>query len=67
MRCVTCGHPVTEVIDTRLAVQNNAVRRRRSCKRCGARWTTYERDEEADLRAAFRVVKASVVESLKED
>lgn len=39
--CPKCGKK-SEVIDSRLNVDYNAVRRRRRCKICGYRFTTYE-------------------------
>jgi transcriptional repressor NrdR len=41
MRCPYCGHEDSKVIDSRDV--NEAVRRRRECLECGARFTTYER------------------------
>ena len=44
MYCSACS-AATHVLDTRPA--GDAVRRRRECKTCGARFTTYERDSGA--------------------
>ncbi len=41
MRCPYCGSAASRVIDTRDA--QDAIRRRRVCKDCGQRFTTYER------------------------
>ena len=41
MRCPYCGHNDSKVIDSRDV--NEAVRRRRECLECSARFTTYER------------------------
>ncbi len=41
MRCSHCGNDDTKVLDTRHSDQG--VRRRRQCKRCGARFSTMER------------------------
>jgi transcriptional repressor NrdR len=41
MRCPYCGKFKTRVIDTRSA--GEGIRRRRECKDCGRRFTTYER------------------------
>ncbi len=41
-----CGGP-TKVIDSR--GMNGGIRRRRVCKKCNARWSTYERHEEATV------------------
>lgn len=43
MRCPFCGSENTAVKDSRPAEDNTAVRRRRACERCGARFTTFER------------------------
>ena len=41
MRCQHCGNDDTKVLDTRH--NDQGVRRRRQCKRCGARFSTVER------------------------
>ncbi len=43
MRCPFCGHNDTQVKDSRPTEDNAAIRRRRYCPECGARWTTFER------------------------
>lgn len=43
MKCPFCGKDDTKVIDTRNMEDNSAIRRRRLCEECGARFTTYER------------------------
>lgn len=43
MRCPFCGHDDTQVKDSRPTEDNAAIRRRRYCPACGARWTTFER------------------------
>ena len=45
MRCPFCGFEDTRVQDSRLAEGGAAVRRRRACQDCGARFTTFERAE----------------------
>ena len=42
MRCPHCGCPDNHVVDTRSTGQGQAVRRRRECKECRGRFTTYE-------------------------
>jgi transcriptional repressor NrdR len=42
MRCPRCGEDDDRVIDSRLAREGSAVRRRRECLACGERFTTYE-------------------------
>lgn len=46
MYCLFCQHQDTEVIETRLVEEGQAVRRRRQCLKCEKRFTTYERVEE---------------------
>ncbi len=45
MRCVKCKNLDTKVIDSRLGEEGRAIRRRRECEKCGARFTTFERVE----------------------
>ena len=47
MRCPYCGHDDSKVIDSRDVIE--AVRRRRECLGCRARYTTYERLHTASL------------------
>ena len=49
MRCPFCGHNDTQVKDSRPTDDNSAIRRRRSCPECGARWTTFERVQLREL------------------
>ena len=49
MRCPFCGHLDTQVKDSRPTEDNAAIRRRRSCPECGARWTTFERVQLREL------------------
>lgn len=43
MRCPFCSSEETQVKDSRPTEDNSAIRRRRSCPACGARFTTFER------------------------
>ena len=43
MRCPFCAHDDSQVKDSRPAEDNTAIRRRRQCTGCGARFTTFER------------------------
>lgn len=43
MRCPFCSSDETQVKDSRPTEDNSAIRRRRSCPACGARFTTFER------------------------
>lgn len=42
MRCPFCNQDTSRVIDSRPVEENNAIRRRRQCDKCGRRFTTYE-------------------------
>ena len=61
MRCPFCGSEDTQVKDSRPVDDGSAIRRRRQCSICGARFTTFERVQLRDLlvvkkdgrRAAF--------------
>jgi transcriptional repressor NrdR len=43
MRCPYCGHEDSQVKDSRPTEDGAAIRRRRQCEDCGARFTTFER------------------------
>ena len=43
MRCPFCAHESSQVKDSRPAEDGGAIRRRRQCEECGARFTTFER------------------------
>lgn len=43
MRCPFCAHDDTQVKDSRPTEDSTAIRRRRQCSSCGARFTTFER------------------------
>ncbi len=49
MRCPFCGHDDTQVKDSRPTEDNAAIRRRRFCTGCGARFTTFERVQLREL------------------
>jgi len=49
MRCPYCGHADTQVKDSRPTDDNSAIRRRRACPACGARFTTFERIQLREL------------------
>src|SRR5579862_4439085 len=46
VRCPICSRLDDKVVDSRLADDGGAIRRRRECLVCGRRFTTYERLEE---------------------
>ncbi|WP_085830402.1 transcriptional regulator NrdR [Collinsella vaginalis] len=54
MHCPKCGGDDTRVIDSRMQDSSNAVKRRRECRACGHRFTTFERCEDP-----IEVIKSS--------
>lgn len=55
MRCPKCKNLDTKVIDSRMTEDGKAIRRRRECEKCEARFTTFERMEFIN----FMVTKSS--------
>jgi transcriptional repressor NrdR len=49
MRCPFCGDIDSQVKDSRSSEDGAAIRRRRQCEGCGARFTTFERVQLRDL------------------
>src|SRR4028119_1167015 len=49
MRCPFCGDLDSQVKDSRSSEDGAAIRRRRQCEGCGARFTTFERVQLRDL------------------
>lgn len=49
MRCPFCGSEDTQVKDSRPAEDGSAIRRRRYCNECDARFTTFERIQLREL------------------
>ena len=49
MRCPFCGHEDSQVKDSRPTEDGAAIRRRRQCEACAARFTTFERIQLRDL------------------
>lgn len=49
MRCPFCGFDDTQVKDSRPSEDGAAIRRRRSCPNCDARFTTFERVQLREL------------------
>lgn len=45
MHCPFCQHDDTRVIDSRLSLENNQIRRRRECPQCNERFNTLETAE----------------------
>lgn len=54
MRCPSCGHADTRVVDSREAEDGQSIRRRRACDECGERFTTRERSESARIQVLKR-------------
>ncbi len=54
MRCPFCGNDDTQVKDSRPTEDNSAIRRRRMCAGCGARFTTFERVQLRELTVLKR-------------
>lgn len=53
MKCPSCGHPESKVLDSRPANEGVSIRRRRECLACQRRFTTFETIESV----TFMVVK----------
>lgn len=49
MKCPQCGSCENKVVESRDVADNDAIRRRRECLKCGNRFTTYERIERPNL------------------
>jgi transcriptional repressor NrdR len=49
MRCPFCAHEDSQVKDSRPTEDGSAIRRRRQCEDCGARFTTFERIQLREL------------------
>jgi transcriptional repressor NrdR len=49
VRCPLCGSDDDRVVDSRPSLDGTAIRRRRECRSCGHRFTTFERIELPEL------------------
>jgi transcriptional repressor NrdR len=49
LRCPFCAHDASQVKDSRPSEDGAAIRRRRQCEACGARFATFERVQLRDL------------------
>ncbi len=49
MKCPSCGHEDTKVIDSRMTDGGSAIRRRRECPKCEFRFTTFEHSQTTNL------------------
>jgi transcriptional repressor NrdR len=71
MRCPYCGSEQDKVVDSRLAEEGRAIRRRRECIGCTRRYTTFERPEEVPLIVVKRDAleqpfdRAKIVEGIR--
>jgi transcriptional repressor NrdR len=54
MLCPYCANEEDKVVDSRLAEEGRAIRRRRECLSCTRRYTTFERAEEVPLLVSKR-------------
>jgi len=64
MYCPFCANDDTRVVDSRVAEDGSAVRRRRECEACGKRFSTYER---AELRLPLVIKKDATRQSFDLD
>jgi transcriptional repressor NrdR len=60
MLCPFCGSEDTQVKDSRPAEDGSAIRRRRLCGACGARFTTFERVQLREVTIVKRSGRRSV-------
>ncbi len=58
MRCPFCTHEDTQVKDSRPTDDNAAIRRRRVCPGCGARFTTFERVQLRELTVVKKLMRS---------
>lgn len=54
MKCPSCAHEETKVIDSRVAADGLSIRRRRECEKCASRFSTYEELEILELMVQKR-------------
>ena len=67
MRCPFCAHEDSQVKDSRPSEDGAAIRRRRQCEGCGARFTTFERVHLKDLVVVKKVGKREPFDRAKLD
>lgn len=65
MRCPFCAHDTSQVKDSRPSEDGAAIRRRRQCEGCGARFTTFERVQLRDLTVIKKDGKREPFEQAK--
>ena len=61
MRCPFCAHDDSQVKDSRPTEDNTAIRRRRQCESCGARFTTFERVQLREIMVVKTGGKLSLI------
>jgi len=67
MKCVQCGSFDTDVKDSRpTMVHGPGVRRRRCCRKCGLRFTTFELTEEQIQSLTIATPTDSAVKKMEE-
>ena len=54
MRCPYCKSKNTDVIDSREVLDGKSIRRRRECRECSKRFTTYEKVDFDDVTVIKR-------------
>ena len=54
MKCPSCAHEDTKVVDSREANDGLSIRRRRECEKCASRFSTYEELEILELMVEKR-------------
>jgi transcriptional repressor NrdR len=67
LRCPFCGHEDSQVKDSRPTDDAAAIRRRRQCEDCGARFTTFERIQLRELTVVKSEGRREVFERDKLD
>ena len=65
MICPFCGNEDTQVKDSRPAEDGGAIRRRRLCGKCGARFTTFERVQIREITLVKRDGRRSIFDREK--
>ena len=65
MKCPKCQADDDKVLDSRSARDGAAIRRRRECLKCGARFTTYEEIDRDELLVVKRDGRRQVFERAK--
>ena len=65
MRCPFCAHDDSQVKDSRPTDDGAAIRRRRQCEGCGARFTTFERIQLREMTVVKSDGRREVVDRSK--